>query len=262
MENQKKTHALNRQSEAIVKTSKKHDANLSKNSTLYFQVGLIVCLLFAYGLLEMKFESKTHDIGEVIYDDLDDYIINVNPIIEQPVVKQKAAKSIPKRLIDEYKTEPDDSKKKATDDVVVDPPATKVPVAITDVPYVKPPVIEVDIPYDFVEVVPVFPGCEKESTNDARKACMSKKIANHIQKKFDTDIASELGLEGVQKINVMFKIDKNGNVVDIRARSIHKALENEAKDVMGKLPQMTPGKQLNKNVSVIYGIPIYVRVEN
>ena len=178
MENQKKTHALNRQNEAIVKTSKKHDANLSKNSTLYFQVGLIVCLLFAYGLLEMKFESNAYDLGEVIYDDLDDYVINVNPIIEQPVVKQKVSKSIPKRLIDEYKTEPNDSKKKAIEAVVIDPPATTVPAAITDIPYIKPPVDVDNIPYDFVEVVPVFPGCETASTNDERKACMSNKIAS------------------------------------------------------------------------------------
>ena len=91
---------------------------------------------------------------------------------------------------------------------------------------------------------------------------MSEKISKHIRKKFDTDIASELGLEGIQKINVMFKIDQNGNVVDIQARSLHRALEKEAKEVIGKLPQMTPGKQHNKNVSVIYGVPIKFNVKN
>jgi protein TonB len=262
MVNQKKSHDLTRQNEIYVKKSQKHDSNLQKNSTLYFQVGLIVCLLFSYGLLEMKFESNVYDVGEVIYHNPDDYLINVNPIVEQPDVDQSVEKTIPKRLIDHYKTKPDDSKAKATEEVVVDPTTKKVPVAIIDIPYVKPPTDAVDIPLDFVEVVPVYPGCEKASTNEDRKACMSKKIAKHIQKKFDTDIANELGLEGIQKINVMFKIDQNGNVVDIRARSIHKALEKEAKDVISKLPQMTPGKQLNKNVSVIYGIPIYVSIDN
>ena len=58
MSNPKKTHELIRQNEQIVKKSQKHDANLQKNSTLYFQVGLIICLFMVYGLFEMKFESE------------------------------------------------------------------------------------------------------------------------------------------------------------------------------------------------------------
>lgn len=45
------------QSEPLVKKHYKHDVNLHKNTTIYFQVGLILCLLFAYGLLEMRFSN-------------------------------------------------------------------------------------------------------------------------------------------------------------------------------------------------------------
>ena len=197
MKNQFKFQDLAGQNKVNVKKSQKRHANLQQNSTLYFQLGLILCLLFSYGLLEMRFETNTYDIGEVIYDDLDDNIINVNPIIEQPVVKKKMVKSMPKRLIDQYKTEPDNVKKKAIEDVVVDLPKTAVPAAITDIPYIDPPVDVDNIPYDFVEVVPVFPGCERADSNNERKSCMSEKIANHIRRTFDTDIASNLGLEGV-----------------------------------------------------------------
>jgi len=55
MSTPKKSHDTIRQNGQVVQKSQKHDANLQKNSTLYFQVGLIVCLLAAYGLLEMKF---------------------------------------------------------------------------------------------------------------------------------------------------------------------------------------------------------------
>ena len=41
-----------------MKTSHKHDANLQKNSTLYFQIGLILCLLGTYALFEMEFQDK------------------------------------------------------------------------------------------------------------------------------------------------------------------------------------------------------------
>ena len=36
---------------------RKHDANLQKNSTLNFQIGLILCLLGTYGVFEMKFKK-------------------------------------------------------------------------------------------------------------------------------------------------------------------------------------------------------------
>ena len=57
MKNLNKEHNLTRQNENKVQHSQKHDANLQKNSTLYFQVGLILCLLAVYGALEMPFES-------------------------------------------------------------------------------------------------------------------------------------------------------------------------------------------------------------
>jgi len=264
MRNFKNAYDLNDQKEEIVKKSQKHDANLQKNATIYFQIGLIVCLLFSYGLLEMQFETKPLDLGHTIPLDLDEDFININFAIEEPVIVQKTVeKSTPSRLIDSYTTVPDDTPETKVADVIVDPPKVDNPVvAIADVPSIKPPEEPITIPVDFVEIVPVFPGCESASTNAARKACMSEKIAKHIQKKFDTDIAADLGLNGQQKINVMFKIDQNGNVTSIQARALHKELEIEAKAVIGKLPQMTPGKQHDKNVSVIYGIPITFSVQN
>lgn len=58
MNNSKKSHDFVRQNEKNVKKSQKHDANLQKNSTLYFQVGLILCLLASYGALELSFTSN------------------------------------------------------------------------------------------------------------------------------------------------------------------------------------------------------------
>ena len=263
MRNQKKSHDLTRQNEVNVKKPQKHDANLQKNSTLYFQVGLILCLLFSYGMLEMNFETKSLEVAIVDYDDPEDFMIDFNPVIEKKIVKQKVAKKKPVKLIDRYDTTPDDTPDKDLDEVILEPVTDDPqPVKVEDVIDVKPPVPPVVIPVDFVEVVPVFPGCEGASTNAERKACMSKKIARHIQKKFDTDIAGELGLDGIQKIHVMFKIDQNGNIIDVQARSPYKQLKNEAEDVIGKLPQMTPGKQHDKNVSVIYVQPIVFDVKN
>ena len=90
---------------------------------------------------------------------------------------------------------------------------------------------------------------------------MNKKIAQFIGKKFNTDLAGELGLSGVQKIYVLFKIDKNGEVTDIRARAPHPRLEKEAERVVNLLPKMIPGKQRGKPVRVPYSLPISFQVQ-
>ena len=47
---------------------------------------------------------------------------------------------------------------------------------------------------------------------------MSDKIAKFVQRKFNTDLAGDLGLSGRQRISVIFKIDKNGNVTGVRSK--------------------------------------------
>ena len=83
-----------------------------------------------------------------------------------------------------------------------------------------------------------------------------------VNKKFNTDLAGDLGLTGRQRINVIFKIDKTGNIVGIQARAPHPGLEKEAKRVIGLLPKMKPGKQRGKAVTVPYSLPILFQVQD
>ena len=77
---------------------------------------------------------------------------------------------------------------------------------------------------------------------------MSQKITKFVQRKFNTDLAGDLGLSGRQRISVIFKIDKNGDVVGVRARAPHPRLVKEATRVVNLLPKMKPGKQRGKAV--------------
>ena len=121
---------------------------------------------------------------------------------------------------------------------------------------------EVDVPFSIIENVPVYPGCEGEPNNDAKKKCMSEKIGKFVRKNFNNDLAQELGLDsGIKRINVGFKIDKTGNIVNIQARAPHPKLEAEAKRVISKLPKMKAGRQRGKAVNVPYGLPITFKVE-
>ncbi len=90
---------------------------------------------------------------------------------------------------------------------------------------------------------------------------MSEKVTEFVKNTFNTELANDLGLEGKQRIFVTFKINKHGNVVDVRARAPHIKLEEEAVKVVKKLPHMQPGKQRGVAVGVLYGLPIVFQVE-
>ena len=95
-----------------------------------------------------------------------------------------------------------------------------------------------------------------------KKKCMVEKITKHVNKKYNTGLAGDLGLSpGKKRVYVQFKIDKTGKIVDVRARGPHKRLEKEAIRVVQLLPDMTPGKQRGRPVGVKYTLPITLVVE-
>ena len=119
-----------------------------------------------------------------------------------------------------------------------------------------------DVPFAIIEDVPVYPGCERKKTNEKKKACLSENITKHVSRKFNADLAADLGLApGKKRIIVMFTINENGDITGIRARAPHKRLEKEAVRVVSILPKMKPGKQRGKAVRVKYSLPIVFNVE-
>ena len=56
-------------------------------------------------------------------------------------------------------------------------------------------------------------------------------------------------------------IDKEGNVIDIKARAPHKDIKEEVVSVMSTLPKMIPGEQKGEKVGVKYAIPFTLVVE-
>ncbi|UKM66060.1 energy transducer TonB [Flavobacteriaceae bacterium GSB9] len=85
---------------------------------------------------------------------------------------------------------------------------------------------------------------------------VSKKVSesfnNDNRNKLDS-IAKQLNYKGGDQIKVLtiFTINEEGNVVDIKARSVHPLFEKEAIRILEALPKMTPsehnGKKLVKN---------------
>ncbi|WP_052461204.1 energy transducer TonB [Psychroserpens mesophilus] len=117
------------------------------------------------------------------------------------------------------------------------------------------------VPDGVIEKVPLFPGCEYVYGNTARKNCMSAAIATFVNQRFNTNLALDKGLTGRQRIAVIFKIGKEGEVTQVRARAPHPALEKEAIRVIKLLPKMKPGYQNGKPVIVPYSLPILFQVK-
>lgn len=87
-------------------------------------------------------------------------------------------------------------------------------------------------------------------------------MQKHFVRKFNADLPSTLGLSpGKKRIIMLFKIDKNGEIVDIQARAPHPKLQKEAIRIVKLLPKMIPGKQRGNPVGVKYTLPMRVDVE-
>ena len=96
--------------------------------------------------------------------------------------------------------------------------------------------------------------------DEAQKKCTSNNIANHVNKNFNTKLSNDLKLTGKQRINVIFKINTDGNIIGVRSRAPHPELEKEAIRVVNLLPKMIPGEQKGKKVNVPYSLPIIFQV--
>jgi protein TonB len=232
-------------------------ADVGRNSSLFFAVGLALMMLLANLAINYKtYDKEAIDIGQL---NLDEEIEEEIPITQQeitppPPPPPPAAPEVIEVVEDEVEVE----------ETVIESTETNQEEKIVEVKDVVVEEVEEDIevPFAVIENVPVFPGCEKEKTNDAKRKCMSEKITQVVSKNFNTELAGEYGLSGIQKIIVIFKIDKSGNITNVQARAPHPSLEKEAKRVIGKIPQMQPGKQRGKAVVVPYSLPITFKVQD
>ena len=241
-----------------MESKKSPKADLSNRSVFFFQVGMIVMLLAVYLAINHKtYEKSDFDIGKLNMDDEFEEEVPITEILNPPPPPPPPppAPEVIEVVEDEEEIE----------ETIIESTETNIEEEIVEVEEVEDVEEEeeiADVPFAVIENVPIYPGCERSRGNAAKKKCMSEKIMKFVQKKFNTDLAGDLGLSGRQRISVAFKIDKNGNVVNVRARAPHPKLESEAVKVVRALPKMTPGKQRGKAVGVLYSLPILFQVED
>jgi len=234
---------------------KNSKADVSRNGSIYFAVGLALMLFLTYSTINYKtYDKSLIDIGKL---DLDAELDEEIPLIDQlkpppPPPPPPAAPEVIEIVEDEEEIEETVIESTETDQ--------DEEIEVEDIE-VEEVYEDVEVPFSVIENVPEYPGCEKGSNTEKRK-CMSAKIAKFVQRKFNTDLAGDLGLSGRQRISVIFKIDKSGNVTGVRSRAPHPRLEKEAARVINLLPKMKPGRQRGKAVIVPYSLPITFQVQD
>ena len=228
-------------------------ADLTKNSSLYFAIGLASVLFISWQAIEWKTYDKTGYGYEAlnVEDDDDEEV----PITEQlktppPPPPPPPAPEVIEIVEDEEEVEETVIESTETDQEEI--------VEVDDIE-VEDDFEDVDVPFAVIEDVPIYPGCEKVPKSQ-RRACFQEQINKHIRKNFRyPEIAQEMGIQG--RVYVQFVIAKDGSITSVRMRGPDKNLEKEAARIISRLPKMTPGKQRGRAVRVPFSIPITFRLQ-
>jgi len=233
---------------------KNQKADLSKNSSLYFVIGLSVILLISWQAIEWKtYDKSLYDYEALNVEDDDDEEIPITEQLKTPPPPPPPPPPAPE-VIEVVEDEEE------VEETVIESTETNED-EIIEVEEVEIEEVEedIDVPFAVIEDVPIFPGCEKVS-KDKRRDCFQEKMNNHIRKNFRyPEIAQEMGIQG--RVYVNFIIDKDGSITNIRMRGPDQNLEKEAQRIISVLPSMTPGKQRGRPVRVPFSIPITFRLQ-
>ncbi len=109
-----------------------------------------------------------------------------------------------------------------------------------------------NIGFASIEQVPVYAGCE-DASNQIQ--CFQQQILEHIKFNFRYPAkAQRKKISG--RVNVMFIIDKEGKVSQVRTFGADPILMDEARRIVSLIPRMQPGMNKGKPVRVPFAIPI------
>jgi len=238
-----------------MEAKKNPKANLENRKGLFMQIGLILSLLFVWGVLEYKsYDHSVKSLGDeqIVLDDEE-----IIPITERQ--QQKPPPPPPPPPQEQIVVVKDDVE--LEEELQIESTETDEEEAIEIEEVVAEEEEEEVFNFQVVESQPVYPGCERQKTKQDKYMCFQKSIMKHVKKNFRyPEIAKEMGIQG--RVIVQFVIGKDGKIKDAKVlRGVDKNLDKEALRIVSKIPSMTPAKQRGKAVQVSFMLPITFKLQ-
>ena len=139
-----------------MQSKKSPKSDLTKNTKLYFAIGLCLMVFVSWRLIEWKTYDKTAiDIGTLNIQDDDDEV----------------------------------------EETVIESTDTTQEEVIEDVEVLEED-LDVDVPFAIIEAVPLFPGCENVKKSERRKCFQDKIQRHIAKNFRYPEIAQEMGIQG------------------------------------------------------------------
>ena len=219
-----------------MKNRKNPEVDLERRRGLFMQIGAVIALTLTVAAFEWKsYEATAGSLGDL------------NVTLEDEVIPL-TQKNTPPEVITIVNND-------------VDIPETTLESTETNQDEVVEMIEEVGENtevFDFVSVEnrPVFPGCERESNEDAKFECFQLKVRQFVAKETSyPTLARDMGIAG--KVWISFIIEKDGSIADVAIeRGVDKSLDAEAVRVVKKFPNMIPAKVSGRSVRMRYSLPV------
>jgi protein TonB len=218
-------------------------ANLESKKLMFTQIGLIISLLIAWAVFEVKVKADR---------EIDESLLNREIVMDEEMVE------ITKQ--EEQKPEPVEQPQQTTQLEIVDNEVETEDIKINAEveqnevieEYVAPEVVEEEVVeqeiFQIVEEMPQFPGGEQK---------LMEFVAKNIKY---PQIARETGIQG--RVFVGFVVEPDGSISNVKLlRGIGGGCDEEAMRVIKSLPKWKPGKQRGKAVRVSYQIPVFFKLQ-
>ena len=208
-----------------MQVKKNPKADLNRNISLYFVIGLCLVLFITWRLIEWKtYEKSSFDYEALQVEDADDEEIPITEKIKTPPSPPPppSAPEVIEIVEDEEEVEK----------TIIESTETDQEEVIEEVEVAEEELAE-EVPFAIIEEVPTFPGCEKLAKSE-RRSCFQERMDRHVRRTFRyPEIAQEMGIQG--RVYVQFIIDEKGNITNIQLRGPDKNLEKEARRIIEKI---------------------------
>jgi len=209
--------------------------DLSRKSSLFFNMGLVLTLCLVIVIFEWKFYDDGSIVSLGSINDNFEEMLEIPPTEQLPPPPPKIQQPRVIEVKDEEITEEID----VDLDVEIEEDSHIEDIVLND----APPEEEAEEILTIVEEMPSFPG-----GNDALRIYLQKNLKY-------TPLAQKMGLEG--KVFVQFVVGKDGTLSEIKViRGIGAGLDEEAVRVMTNSPKWNPGKQRGRPVKTRIVVPL------